>query len=408
MTQDEVLNILKTGTNVFLTGEPGSGKTYVVNQYISYLHSHKIFPAVTASTGIAATHIGGTTIHSWSGIGIKERLSEYDVSNIISIDQIRKRVEKTKILIIDEVSMLPPNVLQMVDTICQKVKRNDAPFGGIQVVLVGDYFQLPPVTNTRRNEDEFSLFESDNLFNEKPIRFSFDAPVFEQAEFVCCYITEQHRQSDEDLLSLLSKIRSNKFDEISLDKIKNRKTDINNVSEDIPKLYSHNSNVDTINEAMLSKIPGEVHFFPMKVKGPQKLLETMKKSCLSPESLFLKVGAAVMFTKNNTKEGYYNGTLGIVESFDKENDLPQVRLKNGHKITAEPSDWTIEENGKVKAIISQIPLRLAWAITVHKSQGISLDEAVMDLSRVFEYGQGYVALSRIRKLSGVYILGWNE
>lgn len=406
MTQSEALKILKTGTNVFLTGEPGSGKTYVINQYVSYLHSHGILPAITASTGIAATHIGGMTIHSWCGIGIKNRLSSYDLSNIASNAYVKKRVGNANILIIDEISMLPPNTLQMVDAICREVKKSHLPFGGMQVVLVGDFFQLPPVT--KNIASEFSEFQEESLFEEKPMRFAYDAPVFEQSEFVNCYITEQHRQDDSDLLSLLSKIRSNSFDNSALQHIQSRKVDIFEVPADAPKLYSHNSNVDMMNEEMLAKIPGEAQFFPMQTKGHIALVEVMKKGCLSPENLFLKIGASVMFTKNNAKEGFANGTLGVVESFNTESGLPEVRLRNGHKVTVELSDWTVEEDGEIKGLLSQLPLRLAWAITVHKSQGISLDEAVIDLSRVFEFGQGYVAISRIKRLSGMYILGWNE
>ena len=145
MNQSDALKILKTGANVFLTGEPGSGKTYTINQYVSYLHSHSIEPAITASTGIAATHIGGMTIHSWSGIGIRSRLSTSDLKSIATNQYVKKRIGKAKILIIDEISMLPPQTLQMVEAICREVKDSPEPFGGMQVVLVGDFFQLPPV-----------------------------------------------------------------------------------------------------------------------------------------------------------------------------------------------------------------------------------------------------------------------
>jgi hypothetical protein len=138
------------------------------------------------------------------------------------------------------------------------------------------------------------------------------------------------------------------------------------------------------------------------------LVDILKRGCLSPSTLYLKIGAAVMFTKNNAKEGFVNGTLGVVEAFDKDTNYPMVKIRNGRRLVVEPMDWTIEENGKVRAMITQLPLRLAWAITVHKSQGMSLDEAAMDLGRVFEYGQGYVALSRLRRLSGLYLLGFNN
>ncbi|MCX6809305.1 MAG: helix-turn-helix domain-containing protein [Candidatus Berkelbacteria bacterium] len=403
MNQTQALKILKTGANVFLTGEPGSGKTYAINQYVAYLHSHGIEPAITASTGIAATHIGGMTIHSWSGIGIKSKLSKTDLNKIATNDYVKKRVGKAKILIIDEISMLPPQTLQMVDAICKEVKKSPEPFGGIQVVLVGDFFQLPPVVRKSFNEES-----QENLFEETPVRFAYDAPVFKQAEFVTSYITEQHRQDDKELVSVLSKIRSNSFDELSLGHIKKRKIDSLKVPGYAPKLYSHNVDVDIVNDRMLAKIPGNERLFKMAAKGHEGLINVMKKGCLSPENLYLKTGASVMFTKNNTKEGFVNGTLGIVEGFSKETKLPIVKIRNGRKIKVSPADWTVEEDGKVRGKLTQIPLRLAWAITVHKSQGISLDEAVIDLSKVFEFGQGYVAISRVRRLSGIYILGFND
>src|SRR5687768_4164635 len=146
MTQHQALDILKTGANVFLTGEPGSGKTHTIRQYIAYLKEAGVDMAVTASTGIAATHIGGFTIHSWSGIGIKKTLSPYDVDRLATNERLVKRIARTRVLIIDEVSMLDAGVLESVNTVCQAIKQSEEPFGGMQVVLVGDFFQLPPVS----------------------------------------------------------------------------------------------------------------------------------------------------------------------------------------------------------------------------------------------------------------------
>lgn len=403
MIQSQALKILKTGANVFLTGEPGSGKTYVINKYVAYLRSHKIQPAITASTGIAATHIGGMTIHSWSGIGIKDRLNKAELRSIITNDYVSKRVKSAKVLIIDEVSMLPPQTLQMIDAICRGIKNNSQPFGGLQIVLVGDFFQLPPINKNIPDESS-----QENLFDEADHRFVYNSPIWNQAKFATCYITEQHRQDDSNLIYILSKIRNNSFDELSLNCIKNRKTDLSRVPDNVPKLYSHNIDVDAVNNQMLAKIPAKARHFSMTTKGSEAIIRAMKKGCLSPENLQLKVGASVMFTKNNTKEGYVNGTLGVVDGFSKETGLPIIKLRNGRKIMVTYADWTIENDGKIKGRLSQIPLRLAWAITVHKSQGISLDEAVIDLSKVFEFGQGYVAISRVKRISGVYILGWNE
>ena len=402
MNQSYALKILKTGANVFLTGEPGSGKTYTINQYVSYLHEHGIEPAITASTGIAATHIGGMTIHSWSGIGIRSRLSNADLKNITTNQYVRKRINKANILIIDEISMLPPQTLQMIEMICREVKGSPEPFGGMQIVLVGDFFQLPPVFKQSAESDP-----QEEMFEQKPLRFAYDSPVWRQAEFVTCYITEQYRQDDSALLSLLSKIRANKFDPIALASLEKRRVGPSNFPPDAPKLYSHNVDVDSVNSDMLHKVPAEEKSFQMLTRGHEKLVEVMKKGCLSPESLRLKVGASVMFTKNNPKEGFVNGTLGVVKEFSK-TGLPIVQMRNNRKIEVDFADWIVEEDGKIKGTLTQLPLRLAWAITVHKSQGISLDEAIIDLSKVFEYGQGYVALSRVRRLSGIHILGWND
>jgi len=403
MTQSQALSILKTGVNVFLTGEPGSGKTYVINKYVKYLRGLGIEPAITASTGIAATHIGGMTIHSWSGIGIKDKLNKKALNKIVRSGYIAKRVRKAKVLIIEEVSMLTGNTLTMVDKVCRAIKQNAMPFGGMQVIFAGDFFQLPPVV--KRSVDESSQTA---LIDELSTRFAYDSPAWAEASPTVCYLTEQHRQDDGNFLAMLSAIRRNMFDEDHLSHLETRRIERHKAPPNIPKLYSHNANVDFTNDGILAKLPGKPHEFTMSGFGEYGLVASLKRGCLSPETLLLKVGATVMFTKNNRKEGFVNGTLGTVEGFNKENGSPIIKLRSGRKIIVEPMDWSVEENSKIRATITQLPLRLAWAITVHKSQGMNMDEAVMDLSGVFEFGQGYVALSRIRRLSGLHILGWNQ
>lgn len=403
MTQSEALSILKTGANVFLTGEPGSGKTHTVNQYVDYLHRRGIDPAITASTGIAATHLGGVTIHSWSGIGIKTKLDKRDLGRIVLNEHIEKRVRRAKVLIIDEVSMLSSETLSMVDLVCRKIKQRAEPFGGVQIILVGDFFQLPPVVRMEAENN------AQGVLLEKPsAKFAYDSPVWMRAKPAVCYLTEQHRQDDNNFLSILSSIRRNVFSEDHLRALETRKIKSDQAPDGVPKLFSLNADVDSINNKMLGKIFGSPQVFSMSSEGLRAQVAALQKGCLSPEILCLKVGAAVMFTKNNLKEGFVNGTLGEVSGFDKESGFPIVAIRNGRRIKVTPMDWTVEENGKIRARITQLPLRLAWAITVHKSQGMSLDEAVMDLSDVFEFGQGYVALSRVRKLSGIHLLGWNE
>ena len=402
MTQDEALRIMKTGANVFLTGEPGSGKTYTINKYVTYLREHDINHAITASTGIAATHIGGMTIHSWSGIGIKESLNKYDLDRIATSEYVCRRVRKTRVLIIDEISMLRAETLSMVDAVCREIKQNSEPFGGMQVILVGDFFQLPPIK--KRNMEQ----KQANLTGEKQVRFGYESGVWARLRPVVCYISEQYRQDDADFLSLLLAIRHNTFSNEHQNQIKSRYVQNRNFPENITKLFSHNLDVDKVNSEMLLKIEAESFKFNMESTGSLPLVMALKKGCLSPEILILKKGAVVMCTKNNPKEHFVNGTLGTVVDFDSFSRNPIIKTKNGRNILIAPMDWTIEENGKIKAKITQIPLRLAWAMTVHKSQGMSMDAAVMDLSAVFEYGQGYVALSRVRRLDGLYLLGCNE
>jgi hypothetical protein len=174
-----------------------------------------------------------------------------------------------------------------------------------------------------------------------------------------------------------------------------------------PKLFSHNADVDRINAEELEKISGKPKKFKMSSKGKDSLVEGLKRGCLSPEILELKEGAAVMFTKNSPQGRFVNGTLGVVAGWSADGS-PIIKTKDGLRITTEPMEWQLEENGKVRASVSQIPLRLAYAMTVHKSQGMSMDAAIIDLSKAFEYGQGYVALSRVRRLSGLYLIGLNE
>lgn len=401
MTQDQALDILKTGANVFLTGEPGSGKTHTVNMYAEYLRARLVDPSITASTGIAATHISGVTIHSWSGVGIKTSLTNYDLDKIASSEYIARRVRRAKVLVIDEVSMLPPETLSMVDAVCRDIKKCNDPFGGLQVIFVGDFFQLPPII-----KKSFFGSQQAKLIDIPDARFAYDSPAWKRANPMTCYLTEQHRQDDPEYLNLLNAIRGNTFDDNFLRQIETRIVR-GNAPEQAPKLYTQNADVDRVNDLMLAKLKTKPETFAMSWDGSAGLAAVLKKGCLSPENLILKEGAEVMFTKNNSQKGFVNGTLGVVEGFERSTGMPVVKTRNG-RIIVEPAEWMVEENGKVRARINQIPLRLAWAITVHKSQGMSLDEAVMDLSEVFEFGQGYVALSRVRRLSGLHLLGWNE
>ncbi len=390
MTQSEALEILKTGANIFLTGEPGAGKTHILNQYIEWLEDCDISVAVTASTGIAATHIGGLTIHSWSWIGARDTLSPYDLDQIMSREKVVKRVKKAKVLVIDEISMLDGRVLDMVETVCRTIRGRNEVFGGLQVVLVGDFFQLPPIAG----RGEMS-------------RFAFESNTWSRAHFLTCYLTEQHRQEDEMLLGLLSSIRKNDVDEEHYTLL-GEQTEISYTEIEPTKLFTHNKNVDEENLMRLSELDTERASYKMESKGNKQLVQGLIKNCLSPEVLELRKEAMVMCTKNNFEMGYVNGTLGRVIDFNREDGFPIIETSDGREIKITPGIWAVEEDGKIKAEVTQVPLRLAWAITVHKSQGMSLDAAEIDLRNAFTFGQGYVALSRVRSLQGMKVLGLNS
>jgi ATP-dependent DNA helicase PIF1 len=404
MTQDEALQILKTGANVFLTGEPGSGKSYAAARYVSYLRRENIPVSITASTGIAAAQIGGTTIHAWSGIGTRSHISRSDLDSIAKNRRVTDRIKKARVLIVDEVSMLSGQTLTAVSQVCQFVRKANAPFGGLQVVLVGDFFQLPPVVR----RDERASAEMDSQDEEDNSPFAYASRAWRDLDPSVCYLTEQHRQADTEFSSLLGAIRSNRFGKADASLLASRRLAQDSLPRSVTRLFTHNMDVDRINQAELIKLPGEANSFFMTAMGDKLLAEGLKRGCLSPEKLDLKIGAVVMFTKNDPDGRFVNGTLGVVSDFDREDGNPVVVTKSGLTVFTKPAEWKVSEDETVKAGIEQIPLRLAWAITVHKSQGMSLDAAVMDLSNAFEYGQGYVALSRVRTLSGLHLLGWNE
>ncbi|HWB34099.1 MAG TPA: PIF1 family ATP-dependent DNA helicase [Candidatus Paceibacterota bacterium] len=425
MSQEEALTILKTGANVFLTGEPGSGKTYTVNAYVAWLREHGIEPAITASTGIAATHIGGYTIHSWSGIGIKKHLSSYDLDRITQNEKVVGRVRSAKILIIDEISMLSAATFSMVEAVCREVRGNHQPFGGLQVLLVGDFFQLPPVVSREDNNEETGLFSGSKGLEIEPVaehersesevrgsvsnpstQFAFSSSAWKSLNPLVCYLEEQHRQEDDDFLNILGAIRSGDIDETHREMLASRRK--TRAEAGVTQLFSHNADVNQINDQELAKISEVARVFSMTSRGPDRLVDALKRGCLSPESLALKVGARVMFTKNDVAgRSYVNGTLGTVTDFSQ-TGYPVVKTHSGKSLVVEPAEWQIVDQGRVLAQITQLPLRLAWAMTVHKSQGMSLDAAHMDLRQAFEYGQGYVALSRVRTLSGLSLAGLNE
>jgi len=388
MKQDVALGILKTGRNVYLTGAAGSGKTHVLNEYIKYLRENNVGIGITASTGIAATHLSGMTIHSWAGIGINDYLSEWEIDSLTQRQPLVKRFERTNVLLIDEVSMLRPEILDLVDQVARAMKRLDEPFGGMQVVLSGDFFQLPPIV---RDGSEDAFIDSSRAWHE--------------GDFRVCYLTEQYRQEGGKLLDILNDIRDGEISTLSQESLQSRMNVDSEVEGNAVVLHTHNRNVDDRNYEELDKLEEESATYDMVATGRANLIETLKKNVLAPEKLELKIGARVMFVKNSPDQEYVNGTLGVVVDLD--GAYPVVETNDGKEIVAHPVSWETTDDHKVLASVSQVPLRLAWAITVHKSQGMSLDAVEVDLMKAFAPGQGYVALSRARTLEGLTLRGIN-
>ncbi len=378
---------MRAGHNVFLTGSAGTGKTFLLDRFIRYLRLHDIKVAVTASTGIAAAHLGGRTIHSWASMGIDEDMGPKQLKRLSNSQEIRERIRSTKVLIIDEISMLDAKRLDLVDKICRFFKDPFVPFGGIQVILCGDFFQLPPI------------------FKDEPVRLAYDSYAWQEADLKTCYLTKQYRHSDPKLISILNRIRQGLAGDKELTLLASRIDAPGHPDIAMSRLYTHNADVDVINRRELARLEGEGRAYRRENTGPKELTALLSRTYLVPDNLELKIGAVVMFVKNNFDAGYVNGTLGKVISFSPEG-YPIVQTWDGQVIEAMPGNWNLEDDdGKIIAALRQLPLRLAWAITIHKSQGMSLDGAEMDLSKCFAPGMGYVALSRVRSLSGMRILG---
>lgn len=387
MKQKDAFEFLKKDSgNIFLTGQPGAGKSYLTNKYVDWLLDNGKDFAVTASTGIAALNVNGRTLHSFAGLRNDDGLSEKDIKEIAGNTHIFRRYKYTDVLIIDEISMVSAQLLKNVDIIAKTIRGNTEPFGGIKIVAVGDFFQLPPVKG----------------------EYCFTSDVWEQAEFIFCNITEQHRTTDKTFIDILTAIREGTLTQSQHDILKSRCVEDVSEIDDVIRLDTHNKKVDDINNSKLQRISGPPKTYRMTETGDEMYIKNLKKNCLSPEILTLKVGARVICTKNDIEQRFVNGTQGEVVKIN--NNSVVVRLFcNGTEVELHPDVWEhaigYGKNKKVIATIHQIPLRLAWAITIHKSQGMTLDRAVIDISRTFASGQSYVALSRVRSLEGVFLQG---
>ena len=397
MTQKQALKVLHSGRNAFITGAAGSGKTYLLRHFVKEAHKKDKKIAVTATTGLAASHLNGRTIHAWSGAGIASELSENLLRKLLRNRSLCNEIRSTDILIIDEISTLHSYRLDMIDRICRHIRAQSAPFGGLQVVLCGDFFQLAPILESR--EPEVLIQQS---------RLAVGAAAWQALNLVICYLKTQYRQRAEDpLLEVLNALRNNQIESQHLDILNSR---ILAKPESATALYCHNQDTEGINQAKLQALPAQMSTFTARVQdlSKKKLSSQFFKNSLVAEKLQLKEGALVMFIKNDLQNKYINGTLGRVVGFTLSTGYPVVKTKQGRTIETELASWRVEQNEVALMEVKQIPLKLAWAITVHKSQGLTLESAFIDLSRAFEPGMGYVALSRVRDLDNLYLKQFNE
>jgi ATP-dependent DNA helicase PIF1 len=401
--QLNALKSIQSGKNVFLTGPAGSGKSYLLKYFIDWYKenneddNNKIF--ITSTTGLSALIIDGMTINRYSGIGIGDKDVEDYYRKIIKMSNLKKRWCSTSVLIIDEISMMDPDIFDKLEILSRKIRKNDEPFGGIQIILSGDFLQLPPVKSSSFCYESFSW---DSVINET------------------FYFNKILRQSDTKLQNILNSIRVGIVnDEVKsvLNECLNK--DLEHKDGIIPTLlFSKKSMVNNYNSIELEQliINGNINYNYKSSYEFSKNISILSRDFYKElinsqynieDSIILSLHTQVMLTVNMPDHGLANGSRGIIIDFeDEESNIPNpvVRFMDGKVLTIKPYDFTIDEQGDVIKKI-QIPLMHSWAITIHKAQGMSLDFVKTDIgSSIFEYGQAYVVLSRIKNIEGLSLL----
>jgi ATP-dependent DNA helicase PIF1 len=429
--QIDASDAILEGQNTFITGSAGTGKSFLLRYLVQELrekHGNNAV-AVTASTGIAAINLGGQTIHSFAGIGLSSGGPDNSkVINKVSKNmRALKRWQDTKVLIVDEISMIDRPLFELLDQVGRAVRRRDEPFGGIQVVVVGDFFQLPPVPNKFRPQREFA-FESP-VWNTLGFGYTDEYGYMHCNHMNMVVLKQVVRQSDVDFANLLNDIRVGDISNRHLNALNSCVVSRKPPPTDgiVPtKLYSINKDVDKENLDRLLELPGDV----VEVKSTDVWQELPSASSLKrpikdnieraiPENIQLKVGAQVMLLRNrnnNNNDDQYgsknsalvNGSRGVITGFVKSTStsglVPRVCFDNGQEVVIGPVEYFSRgAGGDGHLVRSQIPLKLAWAVTIHKSQGSTLSRAELMLTNTFDYGQAYVALSRVTSFDGLWL-----
>lgn len=374
------------GKNIFITGGGGVGKSHLVHNIKDKLEEMGREVAITSSTGISAINIGGSTIHSFLGTGA--------LSNIRSVKKLPvDNLMRTRIysggfdtIVVDEVSMLHGDYIDMLDFRLKKIYKSQRPFGGRQVIFVGDFLQLPSV-----------ITEDDSV----ACKYAFQSQAWNLYGIREHFLTHVFRQDNKETQYYLNCIRFGKINKDVLDYF-NSRVGAEIDDPDPTELYPLKSSVTSVNFNKLHKLDGKEYEYEAVFSGEDKWQQALAKSTIADVCLYLKVGAPVLFIKNNPEAGYYNGMKGVV--VDCGEGHVTVETLDGEEITVSKSSWEKKDNrGKVLATMKQIPLILGWAVTIHKSQGMTLEYMKCDLSLCFEYGQAYVALSRMKSMEGLSI-----
>uniref|UniRef100_A0A8C3TU40 ATP-dependent DNA helicase PIF1 n=1 Tax=Catharus ustulatus TaxID=91951 RepID=A0A8C3TU40_CATUS len=387
--QEAVLGAVRSGKSIFFTGSAGTGKSFLLKRIVGSLPPNVTY--ATASTGVAACHIGGTTLHAFAGIGSGKAPLEQCIQ-LAERPGVRQHWLACQHLIIDEISMVDGKFFDKLEAVARAVRKQDEPFGGIQLIICGDFLQLPPVC--KANEET---------------KFCFQAKSWRKCIHINMELTEVRRQTDKTFVSLLSAIRLGRCTEEVTRQL--MQTAAHRSERDgivATRLCTHKDDVEVTNERRLHQLPGEVHVFEALDSDPM-LVKLIDAQCPVGGRVELKLGAQVMLAKNlDVSQGLVNGARGVVVGFESEQKgLPKVRFLCGVTQLIKMEKWIIKGPSGVHLSRQQLPLKLAWAISIHKSQGMSLDCVEISLSRVFESGQAYVALSRARSLAGLRVLDFD-
>ncbi|XP_046329293.2 ATP-dependent DNA helicase PIF1-like [Haliotis rufescens] len=389
--QNTVLEAVLRKRNVFFTGSAGTGKSFLLKRIIGALPPHHTF--ATASTGVAACHIGGTTLHAFAGIG-SGRAPLQQCVELASRPQVAQQWKKCHHLIIDEISMVDGDFFDKLETVARVVRQTDEPFGGIQLIVCGDFLQLPPVIK-------------DQAVKRK---FCFQSRAWQKCMHVNLELSEVRRQSDRHFINVLQDIRVGRCSDDVQNTLK--ATARHNIQKDgilATRLCTHKEDVEQLNNHHLQKLTGESRMFHATDTDPV-YNKQINNLCPVPDKLLLKLGAQVMLAKNmDVQRGLVNGARGVITGFENTSDgFPRVKFACGLEEVIKPVRWAMKVGSGVCLMRKQVPLKLAWAISIHKSQGMTLDCVEISLARVFEAGQAYVALSRAKSLEGLRVLDFER